>query len=83
MKELKRKINKLLRSISYIKREELAEKLNVSPRTIYRWFSGDNLPSMYHIMKIKLLCKEYGIDNDEILPFFIFFHLPHKIYIKK
>lgn len=69
MKEIQKKINKLLRSISHIKREELADRLDVSPRTIYRWFSGDNTPTLYHIIKIELLCKEDGIEIDAILPF--------------
>ena len=54
----KRKERKLTQS-------DLAEKLNISDRTISKWENGDNLPDLETLNE---LCKFYGVTLDYLTP---------------
>ena len=56
MKELRKEKN--------ISQEQLAEKLNVSRRTVSRWETGSNMPDMDVLIE---LADFYGVDLREIL----------------
>ncbi len=56
MKELRKEQN--------LSQEQLAEKFNVSRRTVSRWETGNNMPDMDVLIK---LADFYGVDLREIL----------------
>ena len=46
---------------------EFAALIDVDPRNVYRWEAGDNEPSGSIILRILKLCKEQGIDLDDLV----------------
>ena len=51
---------KFLRRENGFTQEELAEKLNVSSRTVSRWETGANMPDLSILMEIAELYQEIG-----------------------
>lgn len=55
---------KLLRNEEGLTQEQLAERLNVSRRTVSRWETGNNLPDLSILVE---LSDFYGVDLRELL----------------
>lgn len=53
-----------LRKERQLTQEQLAEKLNVSPRTVSRWETGTNLPDLDLLIE---LADEYDLDIRELI----------------
>lgn len=47
-----------------LKKKKIAEKLDITTRTIHRWFNYDGIETIYTFM---LLIKELNISRDEFI----------------
>jgi transcriptional regulator with XRE-family HTH domain len=71
----KMKIRKFVRKVRGLLKltvEEFADQIGAKPRNIYRWESGERTPSGGYVITIFELCKERGIDLDDLVSFFSF-----------
>ncbi len=62
--------NEFIRTVRYnldLSVREFAALLDVDPRNVYRWEAGDNEPSGNIILRILKLCKEQGVDLDDLV----------------
>ena len=55
------------RNLLKLTAKKLAEKLEVDTRTIYRWETGETEPSGSKVLQIIMLCKEQGIELDDLV----------------
>ena len=66
IKQFVRKTRNLLQMTA----ERFSEEIGCSTRTVYRWESGSAEPSGHAILAMISLCKERGIEVDDLVPFF-------------
>ena len=55
------------RNLLNLSAEKFAGLIDKSSRTIYRWESGETEPSGNAVLQIIKLCKEQGIDLDDLV----------------